>query len=347
MVYIIFRMRNVENPFMACVVFLCLAQSVHNDLVGSQLLNAPETEKQKVKTVLIKSARLWFELKMEQQKFSNNINSRHPVEVLLFFSCKCYKQSKFLQRVFTLITLLANIVFVHILFEHLAFEMAEFKTVFGIYGGLVLIPFSIACIPNILAPRRILDILDTMYQIVSANELVLNMSNSEYNFHKTINRTLIQAVFSFFIAVALRWVETPFYSTNSLSGFVLSLDFYRHYLIVYMAYLIELVKHILGLSSVRMLDHSKARKLNEHQMIQALSKIRLIHLEIWEIVKQINGHFGWTFIAIFFESFINSSRSIYKVIVYFYADGSRHMVLRKYHTHSAYFIISRLHYCCE
>lgn len=148
------------------------------------------------------------------------------------------------------------------------------------------------------------------------------------------------------MAVALRWIEKPSYSTNTLSIFVLLLDLYRHYLIVYMVYLIDLARHILGVSSVRGLEHSRARKLNEHQSIRALSNIRLIHLEVCEVVRQINGHFGWVFIAIFFEAFINTARSIYKIIIYFYdSEGSRRLVLRKYYTHVfAYFIsISAVH----
>lgn len=269
---------------------------------------------------------------MEQPNSPNNINFKHSAEVLLFFSCQCYRQSKFMQRSFALASCLAILVFAHELFQHLAFEIAQFKTVYGIYGGSVLTPFATASICNIFAPRRIMQILDALHRIVSANELYLNVPNSEHTFNKTVNRTVILAGWSFSMVVALRWMERPFYSTDTLSILVLLLELYRHYLIVYMVYLIDLARHILGVSSVRGLEHSRARKLNEHQSIRALSTIRLIHLEICEVVKQINGHFGWVFIAIFFEAFINTARSIYKIIIYFYdSEGSRRLVLRKYY----------------
>lgn len=106
---------------------------------------------------------------MEQPNSPNNINLHHRAEVLLFFSCKCYRQSKFMQRSFALVSCLAILVFAHVLLQHLAFEIAQFKTIFGIYGGLVLAPFATASIRNIFAPRRIMQILDALHRIVSAN----------------------------------------------------------------------------------------------------------------------------------------------------------------------------------
>lgn len=223
------------------------------------------------------------------------------------------------------------LVSIDVLYDHLNFEVAEYGTVFGIYAVLVLAPVMSAFINNFLAPHRVFEIIDSIDCVLLNSGIDLSRINTEHKFFKVINRNIAQTLCSFGILVASRYINRPFYTTSNLNIVVMILYFYKHYVILQSVYLIELSKLCLALLSTRMLEYGQIKKMNQHQMIMALSKLKLMHLDVWEIIHRINSHFGWTFIAMFFEAFINASRATYLLIICFYDfEESRHTVLRKY-----------------
>lgn len=256
----------------------------------------------------------------------------HRIAKLLFISCKFSGRSKLRKYAFSFINLLILLACIDVFFEHLVLEHAKYKTVFGLYSVLILGPAISAFISNLISPHGTAEIIKSIDSVFLSNELNPGKINIEYTFTKAISCHIVNISFSLIVLIVSRWIDRPFYSmNNSLSIVVIILNFSKNFTILQCVYLIELSKMILELLSLRMLEHSQMKRMNGHQSIQALFKLKRIHLRIWEIIDGINKHYGSTFIVIFAEAYINASRALYILFIYFYDfEGSHHVVLRKY-----------------
>lgn len=267
----------------------------------------------------------------------------HPIATFLFISRKSVRYSKIKHSIFSIICFVAVLWSTEVLYDHLVFEVAEFKTVYGFYSGISLVPAITALIQSLILPHCLPEIVDRIDSVLLASGIDLNLLNTEHNFFNVINHNILQTLFSFIALIASRFLNRPFYTTTALNIVVMILSFYKHYVILQCVYLIEMSKLNLCLLSKRMLEHKKLKKLNEHQMITVLAELKVMHLNVWEIIHRINSHYGWTFIAMFFEAFINASRATYILIILFYDfEGSRQKVLRKYYLLNRQFFCSLL-----
>lgn len=261
-----------------------------------------------------------------------NIIYDHCIGKLLFISCKFTEHSKFWEYTFSLFNLLILFACIDVFFEHLLVEHAKYKTMFGLYSVLILGPPISVFISNLISPRGTAEIIKSINCVFLSNELKPEKINIEYTFTKAISCHIINISFSFIALIVSRWIDRPFYSmNNALSIVVIILNFCKNITILQCMYLIELSKMILELLSLTMLELSQMKRMNQHQAIEALSKLKRIHLRVWEIINGINRQYGSTFIVIFAEAYINASRALYILFIYFYDfEGSHQVVLRKY-----------------
>lgn len=269
---------------------------------------------------------------MDTPKMKPDIIYHHRIAKLLFILCKFTNRSKFRQYALSLINLLILLACIDVFVDHLVLEQAKYKTVFGLYSVLILGPALSVFISNLISPYGTTEILNSIDTVFMSNELRQGKESIEHTFTRTITWHIINITLSFIVLIVSRWIDRPFYSmNNSLSFVVIFLNFCKNVTILQCVYLIEMSKMILELLSLRMLEHSQIKKLNEHQMMQVLIKLKRIHLSVWEILNRINKHYGSTFIVIFAEAYINASRALYILFIYFYDfEGSHHVVLRNY-----------------
>lgn len=238
-------------------------------------------------------------------------------------------------RLFRWIIFSLNIVFTVLctkeLFHHIGSQFKESNFFHGIFASATVVPILFAMLANIHSPNRIQSICDALIAVLKDLELKFNLTGVQRTFLKVYNKKIAWILFSVIILLISHGLILPKNVSRTIDIVYIVLDFQKDCLILQCVFYMDLIKLILKVLGVHMIKVTKNQKLNAHQKAHILSKLKWIHLSLWEIMKCINDHYGWTLITILFDAFINILRMIYLQFLYFHSpDRLLLHVTRKY-----------------
>lgn len=259
-------------------------------------------------------------LSMDLGKFKKYFIFYLLIGQISFYPCKSSKCARYLGWFIQFIYSLVIIICSSTLLRH---SLQEFKETFNFYGFLastILIPSVASAISNIFSPDGIKHIINSIMCVLKEVETKFKSLNSfdiQLHFIRAYNRKIIIIFLNCSVYGLFRALFLPSYLSRNLNVSITLLYFYKDCIILHFIFYVELLTSILKLLSIRLANLSKSKKLNQHQIIVILMKITSIHSCIWNIIKMVNNHFGWTLIMILSEALIDSVRMIYWIFWYF------------------------------
>lgn len=220
--------------------------------------------------------------------------------------------------------------------HHVSTQFKASNFFVSMFASVTIFPILFAMLANIRSPHRNQLICDALLEVLKDVEVKFHLTNVQRVFWRLYNKKIAWIFASFSIYAMSRIFIVPKHISRPLDIAYCVLNFQIDCLILQCVFYADSIKLILNVLGRHIIKVMRSRKLNVNQKMHILTKLKWMHLSLWEIMKCINAHFGWTLIAILFDAFTNLLRMIYLQFMDFHNftmsahDYSKLHITRKY-----------------
>lgn len=250
---------------------------------------------------------------------------------VFLMSAKLSRPVRLVGWIVAMINVVFNIVSAIELFRHIGIQFKDSNVFHGLFSSTTIIPILFAAFANIYSPNRIQQICDAFGCILRDVETKFNVLGAQRLFYNTYNRKMAWIMLSFLILLLPYGVAFPSNTATTMHIVYIVLNFQKDCLVLQCVFYADFIKLILRVLGVHMAKVAKSRQLDCQQKRKMLLKLKWMHLNLWEVMKCVNEHHGWTLIAIIFDAFIYILRMIFLQFLYLNSlDTSTNNLTRKY-----------------
>lgn len=250
---------------------------------------------------------------------------------VFLLSAKLSRSIRLIGWITVMVNVVLNISSAVKLFRHIYIQLKDSNVFHGLFSSTTIIPILFATFANIYSPNRIQEICNAFGCILRDVETKFKVIGVQRMFFNTFKKNMGWILLSFLILLIPYGVSFPLNTAGSNDVVYLVLNFQKDCLVLQCIFYADFIRLMLKVLGVYLINMAQSRQLNYNQKKKMLLKLKWMHLNLWEVMKCVNEHHGWTLIAIVFDAFVYILRMIFLEFLYLHShDTSTKNMTRNY-----------------